>query len=314
MHKKSSQSSTSYEILKRCGEGSYGVVHKARHPITKRIVAIKTVQAPKNGYPRSCLREVYLLKRMNHVNLPKLYDVICEDRQVHIVMEYFDMDLYSYMKQSGRPGMTLGHIKLCSSKSFLHQILSGLEYCHSHGIIHRDLKPQNLLIRMNGRLCITDFGLSRPFGIPLRAYTPKIATLRYKAPELLLSRHCCFYSLGVDMWGVGCILAEMMLLHPLFSPTSELDQLLSIFKMFGTPNASLWPGYPRMDFYNVHYPVWSKKDLRQCFLKRSGFDMSLTTMHLLELMMVYDPGDRITAKQAMLHPFFYDDETILVWE
>jgi cyclin-dependent kinase len=90
----------------------------------------------------------------------------------------------------------------------MYQLLLGINFCHSQGIMHRDLKPQNLLINRHGQLKIADFGLARAFAIPMRTYTHEVVTLWYRAPEILLgSRH---YSVGVDMWSIGCIFAEMI--------------------------------------------------------------------------------------------------------
>lgn len=93
-------------------------------------------------------------------------------------------------------------------KLFLYQLINGVNYCHSRRIIHRDLKPQNLLIDRAGNLKIADFGLARAFGIPIKTLTHEIETLWYRAPEVLLGQKQ--YSLGVDIWAIGCIFAEMI--------------------------------------------------------------------------------------------------------
>jgi len=93
-------------------------------------------------------------------------------------------------------------------KLFLYQLISGVNYCHSRRIIHRDLKPQNLLVDRSGNLKIADFGLARAFGIPIKTLTHEIETLWYRAPEVLLGQKQ--YSLGVDIWAVGCIFAELI--------------------------------------------------------------------------------------------------------
>ena len=121
-------------------------------------------------------------------------------------------------------------------KKILHQIISGLNYCHSRRIIHRDLKPQNLLINDKGIVKIADFGLARAFGIPIKTLTHEIETLWYRAPEVLLGQKQ--YSLGVDTWAVGCIFAELTEKKALFDGDSEIHQIFKIFQFHGTPNKS----------------------------------------------------------------------------
>lgn len=121
-------------------------------------------------------------------------------------------------------------------KLFIYQLVNGVNYCHSRRIIHRDLKPQNLLIDRKGNLKLADFGLARAFGIPIKTLTHEIETLWYRAPEVLLGQKQ--YSLGVDIWAVGCIFAEMIEKKPLFSGDSEIDQIFKIFQFHGTPTPS----------------------------------------------------------------------------
>lgn len=101
-------------------------------------------------------------------------------------------------------------------------------FCHQRRVLHRDLKPQNLLIDNNGNLKIADFGLARAFGVPVRAYTHEVVTLWYRAPEVLLGSPR--YSCPVDIWSVGCIMAELITKKPLFQGDSEIDQLFRIFR------------------------------------------------------------------------------------
>ena len=125
------------------------------------------------------------------------------------------------------------------------QLINGINFCHSRRIIHRDLKPQNLLIDKNGikfsntgDLKIADFGLARAFGIPIKTLTHEIQTLWYRAPEVLLGQNQ--YSLGVDIWAVGCIFAELIEKKPLFTGDSEIDQIFKIFQFHGTPTPKEW--------------------------------------------------------------------------
>jgi serine/threonine protein kinase len=108
------------------------------------------------------------------------------------------------------------------------------------------------LIDRHGRLTIADLGLSRAFGVPMRTYTHSVITLWYRAPEILLgSRH---YSTAVDMWSVGCIMAEMLTTHPLFPGESQIDQLFRIFRTLGTPTEEVWPSVSTLPDYNENFP------------------------------------------------------------
>ena len=124
-------------------------------------------------------------------------------------------------------------------KSFLYQLLKGAAYCHSKLVLHRDLKPQNLLISRRGQLKIADFGLARPFGAPVRSYSPEVVTLWYRSPDVLLGSK--FYSTSIDMWSIGCIFGEMITGRPLASGNTQFEQLLKIQKVLGGPND--WPEY-----------------------------------------------------------------------
>lgn len=134
-------------------------------------------------------------------------------------------------------------------KSYMYQLLKGLEFCHSHRVLHRDLKPQNLLIDSHGCIKLADFGLARAFGIPIRAYTHEVVTLWYRAPEILMGARQ--YACPVDVWSVGCIFAEMITGRPLFPGDSEIDELFRIFRVLGTPTEASWPGVSQLPDYKV---------------------------------------------------------------
>ncbi|KAG0328902.1 Cyclin-dependent kinase catalytic subunit, partial [Podila humilis] len=144
-----------------------------------------------------------------------------------------------------------------------------------------------------------DFGLARAFGIPLRTYTHEVVTLWYRAPEILMgSRH---YSTAVDVWSIGCIFAEMVMKKPLFPGDSEIDELFRIFRLRGTPNEQIWPGVENLRDWKDTFPQWPRLDLKTLLpsLDDHGLD-------LLSQMIEYDPAKRISAKRALLHPYFED--------
>jgi len=175
------------------------------------------------------------------------------------------------------------------------QLLQGLVYCHTRRIIHRDLKPQNLLIDRKG-LKLADFGLARAFCVPVRPYTHEVITLWYRAPEILLGAQS--YSLPVDIWSTGCIFAEMASKRPLFPGDSEIDQIFRIFKILGTPTETVWPGVSQLPEYKANFPSWRPQSLANYVTRDPQI------LDLLQKMLVYEPSKRISAKQALLHPYF----------
>ncbi|OBZ85273.1 Cyclin-dependent kinase 3 [Choanephora cucurbitarum] len=296
-----------YEKISKIGEGTYGVVFKAMQKNTNTLVALKKIRLNlQEGVPTTTIREIAILKEMKHQHIVKLLDMIQRDATIYLVFDYFEMDLRRYMDKTKRKGMTANHIK-----SFTHQLLKGIRYCHSHRIIHRDLKPQNLLIDKHGRLTIADLGLSRAFGVPMRTYTHQVITLWYRAPEILLgSRH---YSTAVDMWSVGCIMAEMITLKAIFPGATQIDEMFRIFQMLGTPTEETWPGVSTLPDYNASFPPWKAKELRKAIedYSYSIRDLPDATYDLLESLLTYDPATRLSAAKAEQHVYFYNDITML---
>jgi len=190
-----------YQKLEKVGEGTYGVMYKAKDRVTNEIVALKKIrlEAEDEGIPSTAIREISLLKELQHPNIVRLYDVVHTERKLTLVFEFLDQDLKKYLDicETGLEPSIL--------KSFLFQLLRGVAYCHDHRVLHRDLKPQNLLINREGELKLADFGLARAFGIPVRSYTHEVVTLWYRAPDVLMGSRK--YSTPVDIWSIGCIFA-----------------------------------------------------------------------------------------------------------
>eukprot|EP00632_Arachnochrysis_sp_CCMP2950_P003959 CAMPEP_0185704084 /NCGR_PEP_ID=MMETSP1164-20130828/16229_1 /TAXON_ID=1104430 /ORGANISM="Chrysoreinhardia sp, Strain CCMP2950" /LENGTH=377 /DNA_ID=CAMNT_0028371423 /DNA_START=253 /DNA_END=1386 /DNA_ORIENTATION=+ len=313
-----------YERLEKIGEGTYGVVYKATDKVSGGIVALKRIRldAEDEGIPSTAIREISLLKELQHPNIVRLYDVVHTERKLTLVFEFLDQDLKKYLDvcDRGLDGPIL--------KSFLYQLLNGVAFCHTHRVLHRDLKPQNLLINREGKLKLADFGLARAFGIPVRSYTHEVVTLWYRAPDVLMGSRT--YSTPVDVWSVGCIFGEMANGHPLFAGTSEADQLRKIFKVLGTPSVRDYPGLAELPDYRpedfgggppiaatttqtgpplaaTHHHQQPLANLRTYPPRRLADvvpNLDPVGIELLSRMIVYDPGRRCSAADAMKHPYF----------
>ncbi|EJW03952.1 CMGC/CDK protein kinase [Edhazardia aedis USNM 41457] len=187
----------SYVKTKFLGSGAYSNVYEAVDG-KGNIVAIKTCPIIScDGIPGTSLREIALLKEMDHPHILKVLDVILTEDSINLVFEYFEFDMKRFLLNYQVDVLPL-----------IYQLFLAIEYIHNKNIIHRDLKPQNILISRTGRLKVADFGLARSIDIEMPRYSPDVVTLWYRSPELL--KCCTKYNKYIDMWSVGCILVEMI--------------------------------------------------------------------------------------------------------
>ncbi|XP_023000265.1 mitogen-activated protein kinase homolog MMK2-like [Cucurbita maxima] len=283
--------------IKPVGRGAYGIVCAATNSETNEEVAIKKVgNAFDNRIDaKRTLREIKLLRHMDHENIIALKDIIRPPQKenfndVYLVYELMDTDLNQIIRSNQL--LTDDHCRF-----FLYQLLRGLKYVHSANVLHRDLKPSNLFLNANCDLKLGDFGLARTTS-ETDFMTEYVVTRWYRAPELLLN--CSEYTGAIDIWSVGCILGEIMHRKPLFPGKDYVHQLKLITELIGSPDDSslgfLRSDNPQKYFKNIpHFP-------RQPFSTKFP-TMSPAAIDLLEKMLVFDPTKRITVDEALSHPY-----------
>ncbi|KAL6476691.1 hypothetical protein MHYP_G00151900 [Metynnis hypsauchen] len=286
-----------YEILAEIGEGAYGKVYKAREiGGLQRLVAMKKLNVPgepHTGIPQFMIREVALLRRIEHFdhpNIVKFLNVSAEVRKqsldLTLAFEYIDQDLSSFLSTAPENGLSRDKIK-----DIMCQLLSGLDFLHTNTVVHRDLKPDNILVSSRGEVKIADFGLARIYTYRI-ALTPCVVTLWYRAPEVLL--HLGYMS-SVDIWSSGCIFAELFLLRPLFCGHTEIQQLQKIFEVIGLPRKEDWPKETPIRYD----PAWARQELTAQLLP----SLTLEEKDLLTQCLEFNPSRRISAYRALAHPF-----------
>ncbi|KAK2530178.1 Cdk10 [Columba guinea] len=285
-----------FEKLNRIGEGTYGIVYRARDTLTDETVALKKVRMDneKDGMPISSLREITLLLQLRHPNIVELKEVVVGNHleSIFLVMGYCEQDLASLLENMQTP------FSEAQVKCITLQVLKGLQYLHENYIIHRDLKVSNLLMTDKGCVKIADFGLARTYGMPPKPMTPKVVTLWYRAPELLLGMTT--QTTSIDMWAVGCILAELLAHKPLLPGTSEIHQIDLIVQLLGTPNENIWPGFSRLPLVNQY--TLRKQPYNN--LKHKFPWLSEAGLRLLHFLFMYDPKKRATAKDSLESSYF----------
>ncbi|CAB1457950.1 unnamed protein product [Pleuronectes platessa] len=214
-----------YTSIRQLGDGTYGSVILGRCLESGELVAIKKMKRKFYSWEECMnLREVKSLKKLNHANVIKLKEVIRENDHLYFIFEYMKENLYQLMKDRARL------FPESAVRNIMFQILQGLTFIHKHGFFHRDMKPENLLCMGPELVKIADFGLAREIR-SRPPYTDYVSTRWYRAPEVLL--RSTSYNSPIDQWAVGCIMAELYTLRPLFPGSSEVDTIFQDLPSFG---------------------------------------------------------------------------------
>ncbi|KAL5507736.1 SSN3 [Sanghuangporus vaninii] len=314
-----------YTFLGFISSGTYGRVYKVQAKEgedANRIYAAKKFKPDKEGenatytgISQSAIREIALNREIDHENIAALKEVILEDKSIYMIFEYAEHDFLQVIHHHSQHLRT--QISEPVLKSLTYQLLNGVLYLHSCHILHRDLKPANILITSKGVVKIGDLGLARLVYEPLQALIAGdkvVVTIWYRAPELLLgAKH---YTKAIDIWAVGCVLAELASLRPIFKGEEakmdskknvpfQRDQLLRIFEVRGTPDVSEWPALKhmpeyqnmkRLDKFKDRLYDWCQTRIRS----KDGYD-------LLRRLFAYDPEKRLTAREALEHKWFQEE-------
>ncbi|OZC07995.1 kinase domain protein [Onchocerca flexuosa] len=288
---------TNYEKLAKIGQGTFGEVFKARCKRTGRIVALKKIlmENEKEGFPITALREVKMLQKLKHKHITELIEICSSRASVHnrerstfyLVFSFCEHDLAGLLSNTN-VRLSLVHIK-----TLMKHLLEGLYQIHFAKILHRDMK-------------LADFGLARPLfsklpGQPEHCYTNRVVTLWYRPPELLLGeRH---YGPQIDMWGAGCIMAELWTRTPILQGESEQKQLSLISNLCGSINPQTWRGVENL-------PLYGKMELQQNLNRRvverlEAYVRDRNALNLIDSLLVLDPSLRLDAEQALDHLFFF---------
>ncbi|GAB7347504.1 hypothetical protein MBLNU459_g4407t2 [Dothideomycetes sp. NU459] len=286
------------------------------------------------GISQSAIREMALCTELSHENVISLVEIILESKCIFMVFEYAEHDLLQIIHwHTQRPGNPIPALTL---RSIMHQLVNGLLYLHRNWVLHRDLKPANIMVTSSGSVKIGDLGLARLFYKPLHPLfggDKVVVTIWYRAPELLLgSRH---YTPAIDTWAVGCIFAELVNLRPIFKGEEakqdskktvpfQRNQMAKIAEVVGVPRKENWPlltampEYTQLSTLAAGYPLVSRPTGLDKWwdvsIKNSRYSTSSVRpphsdgLDLLKKLLEYDPLKRLSAEQALQHPYFAHDE------
>lgn len=334
-----SRSVANFKQIDQIGSGTYGHVMVANDLHTGELVALKKIKLEEPpgkefGFPVTAIREIKILSRLRHANIIQLKEIVTSESNanspgtdtqqkqhsqrhdatasdnpgsglkssIFMVFEHMDHDLQGLHY--------FGSLQMSEIKCYMRQLLYALAYLHDNGVLHRDLKLSNILINKEGIVKLADFGLARdhckqrtPNLESTNLLTNNVVTLWYRAPELLLGSQD--YGPQVDLWSAGCILAELVLGKTLIQGEVEANQLELIFQTCGSPTEDSWPEVTRLKWWPSYKPEKPQPSrLREKF---AGVNVTDSTLLIIEQMLQLNPNKRISAKDALLQKFFWDN-------
>lgn len=297
-----------YKIREVVGRGAYGVVVAALDTRTDKMVAIKKIQKAFEHkiFAKRTLREMKILRLLVHDNVLQLNTIMLPKSREHftdiyMVCELVEGDLYSIIK-SNQP-LERDHIKF-----ILYQILRAVKFIHSARILHRDIKPKNILISAKCEVKLCDFGLARVHrdgdsGQKTDNLTDYVATRWYRAPELLLGNEN--YDTKIDIWSIGCVLAEMLLRKPFLMGSDWKNQLFLILDLLGKPDVKSigFVDNEKAREFLKNYDAKTSSALKQHF---ENVDSNDPALDLLAKLLSFNPNERVSVDQALEHPYLSD--------
>lgn len=237
------------------------------------------------------------LQLLQHPNVVRLLGAFQTPWHLNLIFELCAADLGTVVREYP------GRLPLPFIRTILQQILRGVAFCHSRSVLHRDIKSQNVLLTEEGQAKVADFGLARLRDLDAEQagraaqYTHAVATRWNRAPELLYGAR--EYGSAVDLWAVGCILAEMLGHGPLLPGLSDIDQLARVVQLFGSVDLEDWPEAALLpDFHKIQFPETKPRPLEDLLP-----DAPADAMDLLGRLLVMNPRRRVSAEEALAHPF-----------
>jgi cyclin-dependent kinase 7 len=296
----------------RLGEGTYAIVYAGHYRDNpSALVAIKKIKLNadfNDGIAMDAIREIKFLSELSHPNIIKLHAVFStKDQNLSLVLEHLPLgDLEGLWKNRA---ITYGSADI---KAWASMLCQAVWFCHENFILHRDIKGNNLLIAADGTVKLADFGLARSFADPGRPMTSNVITRFYRPPELLYG--CYHYAGNVDIWSVGCVIAELCLRQFFLPSETDIQQLAVICDVFGTPTEETWPGVSSLRYYvrpdkqptgNPQAKGTAPKQPQPLSYWRARFPLlGDDGIDLLRGMLAMDPSKRLTARQALQHRFW----------